>query len=155
MSVWVLCLLFPYSEDVAMWSSSGAGFFIFLLPFFFNFYLWWEIYPLLDTSPVESTQRQAFWVFPWAAHPFASVLLTEPQGVWRPWLPALHPAPHPGCVLSPSTRSRDTAAKCCLPSSCWTTRVLFLEVTTGPSNSGIYAAKSVRKFSLCLWTIRY
>ena len=67
-----------------------------------------------------------------------------------PWLPVLRPEAHPGCVLSPSTRSQDTVAKCCLPSSCWTTRASFLEVTTGPSNSGIYAAKSVRKFSLCV-----
>lgn len=58
------------------------------------------------------------------------------------------PAAYAGCVLSPSTHSQDTAAKCCLPSSCWTMRVLFPEVMTGPSSSGIYAAKSVRKFSL-------
>lgn len=87
------------------------------------------------------------------------ILLAEYSwpGVWvleKPALPAwCVPTAYPGCVLSPSTLSQDTVAKCCLPSSCWTTRVLFPEVMTGPSSSGISAAKSVRKFSLsvCLY----
>ena len=62
---------------------------------------------LLDTSSVGSTQKQASWVFPWAACPSVSVLLTEPQGVWRHWLPGSWP-------LTPSAAPRGSPWLFCL-----------------------------------------
>lgn len=114
--------------------------------------LWWEIYLLYNTSPLGSTHRQAgsLGISP-AARPSVSGVPDQLPGVWRSWLPGGVPSPgSPRCVLPPSTHSRDTAAKCYLPSFCWTMRVSFPGVTTGPSNSGTCAAKSVRKFILSI-----
>lgn len=65
--------------------------FLFVL---FCMLLWWEIYPLYNTSPLGVSP---------AARPSVSGVPDQLPGVWRSWLPGGVPSPgSPRCVLSPS-----------------------------------------------------